>query len=846
MLKRQFRTLKAQGRLPLDLPLRPMKAWLLAGKRVFLERETETWKRWRKVCVAELTWDAKRGLELQETERVLLVSCQRVQDELRMSDFTVDTAPNKAIQLLKEECWKLNFLHLKDETCQATELTELYGHSETSSKETLIEEKSPKTKYPSSVTGAADIDNTNEEASEESPNNSVVDFQDESLALVSVEKDAAGDGKVKVVKPKGCLKESCKDQLTPTIYDMITELPKSYFGSTESLPEMCIRGPNVCSGVPDVSNAVGEVSSDTMTTEAAEDLLDTGNVLRKVVQLSTESHAEVCNGETELCSGGPEVCRGGPEVCSRGPEVCSGGPEVCSGGPEVCSGGPEVCNGETELCSGPEVCSGGPEVCSGGPEVCSGGPEVCSGGPEVCSGGPEVCSGGPEVCSGGPEVSNPVEEVSSDTKTEAAEELRDTENVLSKVVKSKGWLKEGWEDQLTKDFNDMIARLPKSYFGSTESLPEMCSRGPEVCSGGPEVCSGGPEVCSGGPEVSNEVEEVCSDTMNIEATGNLLKTGNGLSKVVLLSTESRPDVCIRVPEVYSGCPEVFSEVFSEVPEAPNAVEEVSSDTKTEAAEELRDTENVLSKVVKSKGWLKEGWEDQLTKDFNDMIARLPKSYFGSTESLPEMCSRGPEVCSGGPEVCSGGPEVCSGGPEVCSGGPEVSNEVEEVCSDTMNIEATGNLLKTGNGLSKVVLLSTESRPDVCIRVPEVYSEVFSEVPEAPNAVEEVSSDTKTEAAEELRDTENVLSKVVKSKGWLKEGWEDQLTKDFNDMIARLPKSYFGSNESLPEVCSGVPEVSNAAEVVRSDTKKQKKNGVLRFFRRVWKFFTCTNSLPKEE
>ncbi|XP_052383548.1 uncharacterized protein LOC127932290 isoform X16 [Oncorhynchus keta] len=718
MLKRQFRTLKAQGRLPLDLPLRPMKAWLLAGKRVFLERETETWKRWRKVCVAELTWDAKRGLELQETERVLLVSCQRVQDELRMSDFTVDTAPNKAIQLLKEECWKLNFLHLKDETCQATELTELYGHSETSSKETLIEEKSPKTKYPSSVTGAADIDNTNEEASEESPNNSVVDFQDESLALVSVEKDAAGDGKVKVVKPKGCLKESCKDQLTPTIYDMITELPKSYFGSTESLPEMCIRGPNVCSGVPDVSNAVGEVSSDTMTTEAAEDLLDTGNVLRKVVQLSTESHAEVCNGETELCSGGPEVCRGGPEVCSRGPEVCSGGPEVCSGGPEVCSGGPEVCNGETELCSGPEVCSGGPEVCSGGPEVCSGGPEVCSGGPEVCSGGPEVCSGGPEVCSGGPEVcsggpevcsggpevSNPVEEVSSDTKTEAAEELRDTENVLSKVVKSKGWLKEGWEDQLTKDFNDMIARLPKSYFGSTESLPEMCSRGPEVCSGGPEVCSGGPEVCSGGPE----------------------------------------------------------------------------------------------------------------------------------------------VCSGGPEVCSGGPEVCSGGPEVCSGGPEVSNEVEEVCSDTMNIEATGNLLKTGNGLSKVVLLSTESRPDVCIRVPEVYSEVFSEVPEAPNAVEEVSSDTKTEAAEELRDTENVLSKVVKSKGWLKEGWEDQLTKDFNDMIARLPKSYFGSNESLPEVCSGVPEVSNAAEVVRSDTKKQKKNGVLRFFRRVWKFFTCTNSLPKEE
>ncbi|XP_064857632.1 uncharacterized protein LOC115142623 isoform X3 [Oncorhynchus nerka] len=426
-----------------------------------------------------------------------------------MSDFTVDTAPNKAIQLLKEECWKLNFLHLKDETCQATELTELYGHSETSSKETLIEEKSPKTKCPSSVAGAADIDNTNEEASEESPNNNVVDFQDESLALVSVEKDAAGDGKVlsKVVKPKGCLKESCKDQLTPTIYDMITELPKSYFGSTESLPEMCIRGPKVCSGVPDVSNAVGEVSSDTMTTEAAEDLLDTGNVLRKVVQLSTESHAEVCNGEGELCSGpevcsrGPEVCSGGPEVCSGGPEVCSGGPEVCSRGPEVCSGGPEVCSGGPEVCSrGPEVCSRGPEVCSGGPEVCSGGPEVCSGGPEVCGGGPEVCSGGPEVCSRVPEVSNPVEEVSSDTKTEAAEELRDTENVLSKVVKSKGWLKEGWEDQLTKDFNDMIARLPKSYFGSNESLPE---------------------VFSGVPEVSNAEEVVRSDTKKQKKNGFL-------------------------------------------------------------------------------------------------------------------------------------------------------------------------------------------------------------------------------------------------------------------------------------------------------------------------------------
>ncbi|KAM9491170.1 uncharacterized protein ACWYII_003523 [Salvelinus alpinus] len=529
-----------------------------------------------------------------------------------MSDVTVDTAPNGAIQLLKEECWKLNFLHLKDETCQATELTELYGHSETSSKETLIEEKSPKTKCPASVAGAADIDNTNEEASEESSNNNVVDVQAEPLALVSVEKEAAGDGKVlsKVVKPKGCLKESCKDQLTPTIYDMITELPKSYFGSTESLPEMCSRGPEVCSGVPEVLNAVGEVSSDTKTTEAADDLLDTGNVLSKVVQLSTQSHPEVCNGEAELCSG----------------------------------------------------------------------PEVCSGVPGGCSGVPGGCSGVPMVCSGVPEVSNAVEEVSSDTKTtEAAEDLLDTGKVLSKVVNPKGGMKQDWEDQLTRDFNDMIAKLPKSYFGSTESLPEVCSRGPEA---------------------SNAVEEVCSDTMKIEATGNLLNTGNGLSKAVLLSTESRPEVCIRVPEVFSG----------------------------------------------------------------------------------------------DPEVCSEMPEVYSGDPEVCRGCPEV----------------------------------------------------FSEVPEAPNAVGEVSSDTKTEAAEDLRDTENVLSKVVRSKGWLKEGWEDQLTKDFNDMIARLPKSYFASNESLPELCSGVPEVSNAAEVVRSDTKKQKKNGVLRFFRRVWKFFTCTNSLPKEE
>ncbi|XP_071201725.1 uncharacterized protein [Salvelinus alpinus] len=465
-----------------------------------------------------------------------------------MSDVIVDTAPNGAIQLLKEECWKLNFLHLKDETCQATELTELYEHCETSSKETLIEEKSPKTKCPASVAGAADIDNTNEEASEESSNNNVVDAQDEPLALVSVEKEAAGDGKVlsKVVKTKGCLKKSCKDQPTPKIYDMITELPKSYFGSTESLPEMCSRGPEVCSGVPEVSNAVGEVSSDTKKTEANGDLLDTGNGLRKVVQLSTESHAEVCNGEAELCSG-PEVCSGVPGVSSRGP-------------------------------------------------------------------------------------------------------------------------------------------------------------------GG---CSGEPVVCIGVPEVSNAVGEVSSDTKKTEATGDRLNTGNGLRKVVQLSTESHPEVCNGEAEVCSG---------------------------------------------------------------------------------PEVCSGGPEVCSGGPEVCSGVPGVSSRGPGGCSG--------EHV---------------------------------VCIGVPEVS-----------NAVEEVSSDTKTEAAEDLRDTENVLSKVVRSKGWLKEGWEDQLTKDFNDMIARLPKSYFASNESLPEVCSGVPEVSNAAEVVRSDTKKQKKNGVLRFFRRVWKFFTCTNSLPKEE
>ncbi|XP_045065223.1 uncharacterized protein LOC121546622 [Coregonus clupeaformis] len=463
MLKRQFCMLKAQGRLPLDLPLRPMKDWLLAGKRVFLEREAETWKRWRKVSVAELTWDAKRGLELQETERVILLSGQRVQDELRIPNVIVDTATDGDIQLLKEERWKL----------------------------------------------------------------------------------------------------------TRKFYDMIAELPKSYFESTESLPEMCGRGPEVCSRVP--------------------------------------------------------------EVCSRGPEVCRRGPEVCRSVPEVRSGGPEV------RCRGPEVSSRGPEVCS------------------ISS---QVCSTGPEVCSGVPGVSNAVGEVSSDTKkTEATGALRNSGNGLRKVV------------QL-----------------SNESRPEVCSS-PEVCIRVPEVFSGGPEVCSG-----------------------------------------VPDMCSGVPEVFNGGPEVFSEV----PEAPNAVEEVSSDKKkTAAAENLLETENVLSKVVNPKGWLKEGWEDQLHRDFTNMIAKLPKSYFRSTESLPE---------------------------------------------------------------------------------------VFSEVPEAPNAVEEVSSDKKkTAAAENLLNTGNGLSKVM------------QL-----------------STESCPEVSSGVTEALNSVAKVSSETKKRKKNGVLRFFRRVWKFFTCTMSLPKEE
>ncbi|XP_045074402.1 uncharacterized protein LOC123487283 [Coregonus clupeaformis] len=947
------------------------------------------------------------------------------------------------------------------------QLSELYGHSETSSKETLIEEKRPKTKCPASVAGAADIDNTNEEASVESPNNNVVDVQAEPLALVGVEKEAAGDGKVlsKVVKPKVWLKEGCKDQLTRKFYDMIAELPKSYFGSTESLPEMCGRGPEVCSrvpevcsrgpevcrsvpevrsggpevmcrgpevssrgpevcsissqvcstgpevcsGVPEVSNAVGEVLSDTKKTEATGALLNTGNGLRKVVQLSNESRPEVCSSP-EVCSGVPDMCSGVPEVFNGDPEVCRGSPEVFSevpeapnaveevssdkkktaaaenlldtenvlskvvnpkgwlkegwedqlhrdfnnmiaklpksyfgsteSLPEVCSRGPEASNAVEEVCSDtkktestgnhlktgnglskvvqlstesrPEVCSSPevfirvPEVFSGGPEVCSGVPDMCSGVPEVFNGGPEVCRGSPEVFSEVPEAPNAVEEVSSDkNKTAAAENLLDTKNVLSKVVKPKGWLKEGWEDQLHRDFNNMIAKLPKSYFGSTESLPEVCSRGPEA---------------------SNAVEEVCSDTKKTESTGNHLKKGNGLSKVVQLSTESRPEVCnspevcIRVPEVFSGGPEVCSgvpdmcsgvpevfngdpevcrgspEVFSEVPEAPNAVEEVSSDKKkTAAAENLLDTENVLSKVVNPKGWLKEGWEDQLHRDFNNMIAKLPKSYFGSTESLPEVCSRGPEasnaveeVCSdtkktestgnhlktgnglskvvqlsteSRPEVCSS-PEVCIRVPEVFSGGPEASNTVEEVCSDTKKTEATVNLLKTGNGLCKVVQLSTEncpevcSSPEVCIRVPEVFSggpevcsgvpdmcsgvpevfnggpevcrgspEVFSEVSEAPNAVEEVSSDKKkTAAAENILDTENVLSKVVKPKGWLKEGWEDQLHRDLNNIIAKLPKSYFGSTESLPEVCSRGPEASNAVEEVCSDTKKTESTG----------------------
>ncbi|XP_045074407.1 uncharacterized protein LOC121561601 [Coregonus clupeaformis] len=271
----------------------------------------------------------------------------------------------------------------------------------------------------------------------------------------------------------------------------------------------------------------------------------------------------------------------------------------------------------------------------------------------------------------------------------------------------------------------MIAKLPKSYFRSTESLPEVCSRGPEA---------------------SNAVEEVCSDTKKTESTGNHLKTGNGLSKVVQLSNESRPEVCsspevcIRVPEVFIGSPE-----------ASNTVEEVCSDTKkTEATVNLLKTGNGLCKVV------------QL-----------------STENRPEVCSS-PEVCIGVPEVFSGGPEVCSGVPDMCSGVPEVFN----------------------------------GGPVVCRGSPEV----FSEVPEAPNAVEEVSSDKKkTAAAENLLNTGNGLSKVM------------QL-----------------STESCPEVSSGVTEALNSVAKVSSETKKRKKNGVLRFFRRVWKFFTCTISLPKED
>ncbi|XP_045065544.1 uncharacterized protein LOC123482308 [Coregonus clupeaformis] len=519
MLKRQFCMLKAQGRLPLDLPLRPMKDWLLAGKRVFLEREAETWKRWRKVSVAELTWDAKRGLELQETEteRVILLSGQRVQDELRIPNVIVDTATDGDIQLLKEE-------------------------------------------------------------------------------------------RLKLIRK---------------FYDMIAELPKSYFGSTESLPEMCGRGPEVCSRVP------------------------------------------------EVCSRGPEVRSGGPEVRCRGPEVCSIRSQVCSTGPEVCSGVPEVSNavGEVssdtkkteatgalrntgnglrkvvqlstesrpEVCSSPEVCIGVPEVFSGGPEVCSGVPDMCSGVPEVFNGGPEVCRGSPEVFSEVPEAPNAVEEVSSDKKkTAAAENLLDTENVLSNVVNPKGWLKEGWEDQLHQDFTNMIAKLPKSYFGSTESLPEVCSRGPEA---------------------SNAVEEVCSDTKKTESTGNHLKTGNGLSKVLKLSTENRPEV-YSSPEVCIGVPEVFS-------------------------------------------------------------------------GGPEVCSGVPDMCSGVPEVFNGGPVVCRGSPEVFSEVPEAPNAVEEVSSDKKKTAAAENLLNTGNGLSKVMQLSTESCP-----------EVSSGVTEALNSVAKVSSETK--------------------------------------------------------------------------------------------------------
>ncbi|KAK6300922.1 hypothetical protein J4Q44_G00290200 [Coregonus suidteri] len=519
MLKRQFCMLKAQGRLPLDLPLRPMKDWLLAGKRVFLEREAETWKRWRKVSVAELTWDAKRGLELQETEteRVILLSGQRVQDELRIPNVIVDTATDGDIQLLKEE-------------------------------------------------------------------------------------------RLKLIRK---------------FYDMIAELPKSYFGSTESLPEMCGRGPEVCSRVP------------------------------------------------EVCSRGPEVRSGGPEVRCRGPEVCSISSQVCSTGPEVCSGVPEVSNavGEVssdtkkteatgalrntgnglrkvvqlstesrpEVCSSPEVCIRVPEVFSGGPEVCSGVPDMCSGVPEVFNGGPEVCRGSPEVFSEVPEAPNAVEEVSSDKKkTAAAENLLDTENVLSNVVNPKGWLKEGWEDQLHQDFTNMIAKLPKSYFGSTESLPEVCSRGPEA---------------------SNAVEEVCSDTKKTESTGNHLKTGNGLSKVLKLSTENRPEVCSS-PEVCIGVPEVFS-------------------------------------------------------------------------GGPEVCSGVPDMCSGVPEVFNGGPVVCRGSPEVFSEVPEAPNAVEEVSSDKKKTAAAENLLNTGNGLSKVMQLSTESCP-----------EVSSGVTEALNSVAKVSSETK--------------------------------------------------------------------------------------------------------
>ncbi|XP_071204051.1 uncharacterized protein [Salvelinus alpinus] len=185
-----------------------------------------------------------------------------------------------------------------------------------------------------------------------------------------------------------------------------------------------------------------------------------------------------------------------------------------------------------------------------------------------------------------------------------------------------------------------------------------------------------------------------------------------------------------------------------VPEASNAVEEVSSDTKTEAAEDLQDTENVLSKVVNSKGCLNEDWENQLTRDFNDMIARLPKSYFGSNESLPEVCSGVAEVCSGVAEVCSGVAEVCSGVAEVCSGVAEVCSGVAEVCSGVA--EVCSGVAEVCSGVAEVC----SGVAEVCSGVAEVCSgvaEVCSGVPDVSNAVEEVRRWQK-EAEEKWRST----------------------------------------------------------------------------------------------